>query len=110
MEEISVQRNNFPNFELSIFEETTDEEINNVFDEVFMEKIGIKDKEKVSRFAKLSSEEVDDIVSKSETKHTKENTKWALAVFEGRWRYYAIENIALVEKNIIFISCLNIKI
>ena len=36
------------------------------------------------RFANMSSAEIDEIATKSETKNTKDNTKWAAQVFERK--------------------------
>ena len=36
------------------------------------------------RFANMSSAEVDEIITRAETKNTKDNTKWAVRVFEGK--------------------------
>ena len=33
----------------------------------------------------MSSDAIDDIITKAETKKTKESTKWALRVFEGEF-------------------------
>ena len=37
------------------------------------------------RFVNMSSAEIDEIIKKAETKNTKENTKWAVRVFEGKF-------------------------
>ena len=37
------------------------------------------------RFVNKSSAEIDDIITRTETKNTKENTKWAIRVFEGEF-------------------------
>ena len=37
------------------------------------------------RFKNMSSDAIDDIITKAETKKTKESPKWALRVFEGEF-------------------------
>jgi len=37
------------------------------------------------KFVNMSSAEIDEIIKKAETKNTKENTKWAVRVFEGKF-------------------------
>ena len=39
------------------------------------------------RFVNKSSAEIDDIITRAETKNTKENTKWAIRVFEGEFHF-----------------------
>ena len=36
----------------------------------------------------MSSDAIDDIITKAETKKTKESTKWAIRVFEGEFFYF----------------------
>ena len=43
----------------------------------------INNEVKTNRFKNLSNASIDEIVTKAETKNTKENTKWAVRVFEG---------------------------
>ena len=77
----------FPDFNFNFCQEVSDDDLSSmVLPEVDIEPDktnNANDLEKQSRFAKLSESEVDDIITKSETKHTKENTKWAVGVFEG---------------------------
>jgi len=37
------------------------------------------------RFVNKSSAEIDDIITRAETKNTKENTRWAIRVLEGEF-------------------------
>ena len=37
------------------------------------------------RFVNLSNASIDEIITQAETKNTKENTKWAVRVFEGKF-------------------------
>ena len=38
-----------------------------------------------NRFIKMSGAEIDDIITRAESKNTKENTKWAVRVFHGKF-------------------------
>ena len=37
------------------------------------------------RFVNMSSAEIDEVITRAETKNTKDNTKWAIRVFEGKF-------------------------
>ena len=37
------------------------------------------------RFVSLSSAEIDEVIMRAEAKNTKDNTKWAIRVFEGKF-------------------------
>lgn len=37
------------------------------------------------RFVSLSSAEIDEVITRAEAKNTKDNTKWAIRVFEGKF-------------------------
>ena len=37
------------------------------------------------RFVSMSSAEIDEVITRAETKNTKDNTKWAIRVFEGKF-------------------------
>ena len=63
---------NFPVIESEVSEEVTDgntEPISNI---------------NKHRFANMSRAEIDEIIMRAETKNTKDNTKWAVRVFEGK--------------------------
>ena len=60
--------------------------------------------EKPGRFPNLTESEVDEILTKSEAKHTKENTKWGVGVFEGNTRillirYFKIDFFSVITSN-----------
>ena len=56
-----------------------------VSNEVSYENSERRDNIKKQRFKNMSSDAIDDIITKAETKKTKESTKWALGVFEGEF-------------------------
>ena len=56
-----------------------------VSDEVSYENSERRDNINKQRFKNMSSNAIDDIITKAETKKTKEFTKWALRVFEGEF-------------------------
>ena len=56
-----------------------------VSDEVSYENSERRDNINKQRFKNMSSDAIDDIITKAETKKTKESTKWALRVFEGEF-------------------------
>ena len=49
------------------------------------------------RFVNRSSAEIDQIITKAETKNTKENTKWAIRVFEGE--FYSTKYMSYQQKH-----------
>ena len=42
-------------------------------------------KKRNQRFVSMSSAEIDEVITRAETKNTKDNTKWAIRVFEGKF-------------------------
>ena len=56
-----------------------------VSNEVSYENSERRDNIKKQRFKNMSSDAIDDIITKAETKKTKESTKWAIRVFEGEF-------------------------
>ena len=38
----------------------------------------------------MTSAEIDEVITRAETKNTKDNTKWAIRVFEGK--FHAVKN------------------
>ena len=56
-----------------------------VSDEVSYENSERRDNINKQRFKNMSRDAIDDIITKAETKKTKESTKWALRVFEGEF-------------------------
>ena len=99
----------FPNFSLRIIEELDehflydlDNEDENEFlaavdldtvnatnqvDKVTVEKANKSNEVTKQRFKNLSNASIDEIVTKAETENTKENTKWAVCVFEGTFYF-----------------------
>ena len=46
-----------------------------------------------------SSAEIDDIITRAETKNTKENTKWAIRVFEGEFHIRKCHKLIIKVRN-----------
>ena len=51
------------------------------------------------RFVNKSSAEIDDIITRAETKNTKENTKWAIRVFEGEFHFRKCHKLIIKVRN-----------
>ena len=51
------------------------------------------------RFVNKSSAEIDDIITRAETKNTKENTKWAIRVFEGEFHFRKRHKLIIKVRN-----------
>ena len=51
------------------------------------------------RFVNRSSAEIDDIITRAETKNTKENTKWAIRVFEGEFHFRKCHKLIIKVRN-----------
>ena len=56
-------------------------------EKVTLEKANKSSEVHKQRFKNLSNASLDEIVRKAETKNTKENTEWAVRVFEGRFYF-----------------------
>ena len=56
-------------------------------DKVTLDKANKSSEVNKQRFKNLSNASLDEIVTKAETKNTKENTKWAVRVFEGTFYF-----------------------
>ena len=51
------------------------------------------------RFVNKSSAEIDDIIMRAETKNMKENTKWAIRVFEGEFHIRKCHKLIIKVRN-----------